>query len=336
MSETTPEFVPGMQLSEKFYEQAVLPLLNEAFPRLPYSAGLIDDGSEVFGLDTPRSTDHHWGPRVLIFLSQDDLQQHEKAISECLANHLPYDILGYPTNFSEPDPRDQGVQRMERTHTGPVRHRVEIMTVRSFCDRFLGGIDPEATLTVQDWKRIHMQRLYGLRKGRLFRDDLGIENLRQRLRFYPRDLMLSLLLGHWWIIEQEEAFVGRCGEMGDEFGSRLIASRIVDALMKITFLLEGEYYPYSKWIGTAFKQLASCKALMPHFEGALSAADWHEREQHLSEAYIKVIALQNSVEGMPHVEARVSPFFGRPFMVPHADRILTALRSAVEDKSVMS
>ena len=46
---------------------------------------------------------------------------------------------------------------------------------------------------------------------------------------------------------------------------------MVDALIKITFLLEREYYPYSKWIGTAFKQLSSYKWLIPHFRGVMHA-----------------------------------------------------------------
>lgn len=186
-----PVFIPGLQLSEQFYQQAVLPLLHQAIPRLSHSAGLLDAGSEVFGFDTPRSTDHHWGPRVLIFLSDNDYQQYAKRLNDDLAQHLPYEFMGYSTHFSEPD--DFGVQLLEPIHSGPVRHRVAITTVASFCRKWLAGYDPQTDASLHDWKRWPMQSLFAIRKGCLFHDDLHLESLRQRLWFYPRDVMLYLL-----------------------------------------------------------------------------------------------------------------------------------------------
>ena len=57
-------FVAGLDLARQFYEDAVRPLVGE----LPHSAALIGPGSEVLGFDTARSTDHDWGPRLLLFL----------------------------------------------------------------------------------------------------------------------------------------------------------------------------------------------------------------------------------------------------------------------------
>lgn len=53
-----PDFIPGLQLSEAFYREAVRPILDAAFPGLVYAAALIGNGSDVLGYDTPRSTDH--------------------------------------------------------------------------------------------------------------------------------------------------------------------------------------------------------------------------------------------------------------------------------------
>ena len=58
-----PEFIPGLQLSELFYQEAVKPILQAVFPHLVYSAALIGPGSEVLGYDTPQSMDHNWGPK---------------------------------------------------------------------------------------------------------------------------------------------------------------------------------------------------------------------------------------------------------------------------------
>ena len=67
-----PEFIKGMQLSEAFFREAVAPLLAARYPRLDYSAGRLDSGSEVMGFDTPRSADHEWGPRVTLYLRAEE------------------------------------------------------------------------------------------------------------------------------------------------------------------------------------------------------------------------------------------------------------------------
>ena len=40
------KFVSGLKLSGLFYEEGVRVILEEGFPELPYSAGLIGFGSE--------------------------------------------------------------------------------------------------------------------------------------------------------------------------------------------------------------------------------------------------------------------------------------------------
>lgn len=45
-------FLPGLELSRRFYEELVKPLLEEAFPALPYVSALVGPGSEVLGFDT--------------------------------------------------------------------------------------------------------------------------------------------------------------------------------------------------------------------------------------------------------------------------------------------
>nr|WP_309505012.1 hypothetical protein [Streptomyces sp. KM273126] len=63
-----PAFIPGLELSRRFYTEAVRPLLEEVAPATPHSAARIGSGSEVLGYDTARSTDHEWGPRLQLFL----------------------------------------------------------------------------------------------------------------------------------------------------------------------------------------------------------------------------------------------------------------------------
>src|SRR3989338_3100535 len=130
-----PPFIPGLQLCESFYNEVVKVLLKTEFPKLKYSAGLIDYCSEVLGFDTKRSTDHHWGPRVLLFFSQKDIDK-KKQISDFLRKNLPPTFYGYSTHFGNPD--EIGVQLLSKAKIGqPINHRIEIHTIKSFFENYL-------------------------------------------------------------------------------------------------------------------------------------------------------------------------------------------------------
>src|SRR5947209_19841933 len=96
-----PEFVPALRLGEQYYREAVRPVLDSRFPDLPHSAALIGTGSEVLGFDTEMSTDHCWGPRVILFLREADLAQRA-AIDRALGEQLPRTFRGHATDFAHP------------------------------------------------------------------------------------------------------------------------------------------------------------------------------------------------------------------------------------------
>src|SRR3712207_4815329 len=121
-----PNFIPGLQLSEALYHEAVAPILAREFPGLVYSAARIGFGSDVLGFDTVRSTDHEWGPRLLLFLSDADATSRGPAIVERLRHTLPREIRGYPTNFGPTD--EEGTSVLRATKSGPVEHKVEVTT----------------------------------------------------------------------------------------------------------------------------------------------------------------------------------------------------------------
>ncbi|SBW17890.1 hypothetical protein FDG2_0415 [Candidatus Protofrankia californiensis] len=56
--------VSGRDLSRRFYERAVRPLVSG----VPHAAALLGEGSEVLGFDDEISTDHDFGPRVQLFV----------------------------------------------------------------------------------------------------------------------------------------------------------------------------------------------------------------------------------------------------------------------------
>ena len=185
------KFIPGLQFCGQFYAQAVRPLLEKYFPSLEYSAALLGDGSETLGFDTPMSTDHHWGPRVMLFVRETDLNLAPR-IHQMLAENLPYSFMGYSTHFSEPNPDDNGVQHLTMVDSGPVNHRVTVQTPLSLLADHL-GLNHTETLSPVDWLSIPEQRLLTLTAGAVYHDGIGLEEVRQRFSYYPREVWLYLL-----------------------------------------------------------------------------------------------------------------------------------------------
>src|SRR5215211_7265291 len=219
---TTRAFIPGLELSGRFYDEAVRPLLDEMNPGLVHSAALLGGGSEVLGFDTARSADHDWGPRVQIFLTPQDVTTDGDRIKAVLSDRLPTTFHGYPTHFASTG--ESGIGVMQAT-VGRVEHRVQVTDPVTWFIRHL-GFDPSAGVELTDWLAAPTQRLAEVSGGAVFHDGLGqLLPARAKLEWYPHDLWLYLLAGQWQRISQEEAFVGRCGEVGDELGSAVVAAR---------------------------------------------------------------------------------------------------------------
>ncbi|MHA1654890.1 MAG: hypothetical protein ACTSWT_00045 [Candidatus Heimdallarchaeota archaeon] len=68
------EFIPGLELNRRFYNEIVKPILKKNYPNLSYSVARIGFGSDVLGFDTERSTDHDWGPRLELFLEKKEYE----------------------------------------------------------------------------------------------------------------------------------------------------------------------------------------------------------------------------------------------------------------------
>jgi hypothetical protein len=70
------DFVPGLELGERFYSEAAKPIIDRYFPGLRYSAAMLGWSSEVLGYDDVESMDHNWGPRFQLFLSSPDYEKY--------------------------------------------------------------------------------------------------------------------------------------------------------------------------------------------------------------------------------------------------------------------
>jgi hypothetical protein len=211
---------------------------------------------------------------------------------------------------------------------------VQVFTLKSFFEARL-GFDPSKKIEVTDWLTFPQQRLLEVVSGEVYHDGLGqLRKLREKLEFYPRDVWLYLLAAQWAKISEEEAFVGRAGEVGDELGSGIVAARIVREIIRLAFLMEKQYAPYSKWLGTAFKKLKIAKKLRPVLQEVLVAETWKAREQKLAAAYSIVARQHKALRITKALPEKVTKYYDRPYRVIHGERFASSIRNAIRDPEV--
>jgi hypothetical protein len=325
-----PDFIPGLELSETFFIEAIQPLIAKHHPNLPYAAARLDWGSDVLGFDTPMSMDHGWGPKMTLYLTPRDLGIYHQTLDHLFANHLPLEVRDFPTHFAEPY-ADGGVMEKKADH--PIHHMVTLTTIENFFDEYL-GLDINHPPAPSDWLPLPQQKLRTLAAGRIFHDDLGLKEIRDQFHWYPHELWLYLMAVQWRRIDQDAPFVGRTGSAGDEFGSQLIAARLVREIMRLGFLLSQNYAPYAKWFSAAFTDLPIALRLKPYLDEVLNCSYWSKREERLNNAYEVLMEYHANLKIPNQTISGLSSFHNRPFIVPDGDRFVQALRSEITDPEV--
>jgi len=255
------------------------------------------------------STDHDWRPRVILFLSEDDRSRHGDEIDLVLRREVPAAFRGRSADW-------------------------ELHTVGGyFLERL--GIDVDDEIAPRDWLTMSEHGLRMQTAGEVYHDEVGLQEARDRLAYYPRDVWLYLMMAGWWRVHPEMNLVGRAGAAGDELGSSLIGSRLVKDLMRLAFLMERQYAPYSKWFGTAFSRLRCGPDLGPTLWEVVQAETWPARELALLTAYEQVTALHNGLELTEPLVTELVQMWDRPFRVAWAD-FPGLLRAEISDPAVVA
>jgi hypothetical protein len=302
-------FTPGIELNRGFHEDVVAPVLAPWV----HSAALLGWGSEILGFDTARSTDHGWGPRLRVFVDAADVV----TVRAALAAALPDEYRGRPVRYGWDDVE--------------ASHRVEVDTLGGWLARHLGH-DATRGMSTLDWLLAPQQLLLGVTRGAVYHDGDGtLGAVRAELAAFPEPVRRWVVAGVWQRIAQEEAFVGRAAEVGDELGARLVAARQVNELMRLWFLLAREYWPYPKWFGSAFARLPGADVLAPLLTAVLDAHDARSREDALVVAYEFVAAAHNDSGTSELVGPTVRPFHDRGYRVLMAERFVAATVAAIDD-----
>ena len=150
---TSPDsdaFIKGHRLSRALYEGFVAPALASRLPGLRYAAALVGHGSDVLGYDSPRSTDHDWGPRLQVILTDQDLADQSDHVLEVIDEALPERVLGIPVDV----PGASNLPGDEETHHNSQsdrRHGVTITSVRRLLRDLLDTEDDPRRWSYTQW-----------------------------------------------------------------------------------------------------------------------------------------------------------------------------------------
>jgi Holliday junction resolvasome RuvABC endonuclease subunit len=306
----TQVFVPGLELNGAFYREAVAPVLAGR----PHAAALLGWGSDVLGYDTERSTDHGWGPRLLLFMH--DREEARQWVTR-LDRDLPQEFRGWPVRFGW-----DGL---------PTRHWVTVTTLSAWAVDHL-GIDATKGLSALDWLSTPQQQLLGVVAGAVYADhDGALTALREDLAWYPDQVWYWLIACQWRRIAQEEAFVARNTEVGDETGSAITAVRQAREVMRLTLLLQKRYAPYHKWLGTAFARSTQDDDLVAQLHAVVHAPNPEHRQDALAAAYQSLAHRHNALGITPVLDPEVRRYHARPARVLMAERFVEATIALVED-----
>lgn len=322
------KFIPGLKLNKGFYFDIIKPLIDKQYPDLRYAAALVGHCSDVFGFDDYKSTDHVWGPRLQIFLEEENFIDVKTKLDTLFKYNLPFEYKGFPTNYKAVEGwTNNGYMQYKNTY--PINHFVEINTVNSFFNNDI-VVNQHREIDFKDWISFPIQHLLELTSGEVFYDGIGdLTKARQAIQFFPRNVLLLRLFILWKSINEEQAFIGRCAEKDDRIGESIITNRIINKLMKICFYYEKKYYPYSKWFGVAFKRLEISSAISDLIETAIASPERKEREAALCNLYIKIIEKHNSISLTSYVEPKIINYYSRGYLGFDSEIILKELSSEI-------
>ena len=232
----------GLELSEQYYQEYGLPMLEKEFGDvLPFlAAGLIGSGSECMGFDDEISQDHDFEPGFCLFLPGEDVLDRRTAfLLERAYAKLPKEFMGYKRSMIQP--------------VGGSRHGV--MRLGEFFMQRTGT--PDGILTLTQWLALPEQSLAEATGGKVFFDNYGeLTRIRQRLTGRPEDVRRKKLAGHLLLMGQSGQYnYARCLQHGETAAAQMAVFEFVKNAISAIFLLNNVYEPYYKWSFRALRQL---------------------------------------------------------------------------------
>ena len=248
----------GLKISETFFEEYGLPMLEKNFPEYKdnIAAGLVGQTSECFGYDDYISRDHDYEPGFCLWLPEElkkeigfDLQKAYDAlpVEQFILNHRA----------------DVGMAEPSRIMTGARSHRVGVHSIEEFYYEHTGMTS--APVTTQDWLATPQMHLAEAVNGKVFRDPSGefsfIRNVWEG--YYPENVLKKK-------VAADLAMAGKTGQFnydrsvkrGDLGAAYCCVTEFIYKITAALFLLNGRYMPYYKWRFRAMKEFTTLSCVI--------------------------------------------------------------------------
>lgn len=231
----------GLELSEKYYQEYGVPLIEQKFGNYKnkIAAGLVGEGSQCYGFDDEFSRDHDWGPEFCLWLNKQDYA--------AIGLNLQEEISNLTADF-----RGTGPRKVTEWGTG----RVGVFEIGGFYKRFI-GLD-RLPVTLKEWRAIPEISLSAATNGKVFSDPLGeFTAFRDGLiAYYPEDIRLKKIASRCMSIAQLGQYnYIRCVRRKEIVAAQYIEAQFFANVISLIFLLNRQYMPFYKWMHRALKKL---------------------------------------------------------------------------------
>ena len=267
----------GLALARALYENVFREVLREEFPQIEArtAVGLAGPGSECFGFDDEISRDHDFGPRLCLWLTEEDKKTWGARLQARYAE-LTRDLAKI---------------------TPQAEDRSGVISVPEFFMRFTGcpGV-PEDPI---GWLRVADHYLATATNGEVYRDDLGEFTgiRRELLRGYPEDVRRKKLAARLYVMGQAGQYnLPRCLRRGDEAASALARAEFLRAALQAVYLLNRRYAPYYKWLFRGAKALSRASEAVTRL-GALPSCP-EDRCPELIEEICGIVLAELGAQGL--------------------------------------
>ena len=125
--------------------------------------------------------------------------------------------------------------------------------------------------------------------------------------------------------------MGRCGDVGDELGSQLVAARLVRELMRLSFFIETLCSLHKMVWNRLFAPQIELQILR-HYFGKCCWRTIGRSEKHTSpNPTEKVAHLHNQLGITEPLASHVSHYYERPYLVIHGERYVDAIMAQIQD-----
>ncbi len=247
----------GLELSKAFFENAGRPIIEKISPSIMNSiaAGLIGEGSDVYGFDDELSTDHNWGPRFQIFLFEQNPILKE-SIETALASSLQSKFDGYEIRQWPPE---KGFKSFE------------VWFWPDFTEKLLGlrqrPVDP------MSYARVTEAQFFSLLSGSVFWDPNGdLKRARTQWDHMPQEVWYWRLYWAWMNLYRRDDIL-RAFIHGEFEMSRILLCRYAEWTIRLGYLASRQYSPYRKWLLRMFKTLSGMERIHDSISNAINTQD---------------------------------------------------------------